>query len=84
MIKDKIRSYILENFLFTDDQSELNNEDSFMDQGIIDSTAVLELIFFIEEEFGVKVEAEEMVPENLDSVNKVTSFIERKTGASAA
>jgi len=82
MIKDKIRSYILENFLFTDDQSELNDDDSFMDQGIIDSTAVLELIFFIEEEFGVKVDAEEMIPDNLDSVNKVTSFIERKTTAS--
>jgi len=82
MIKGKIRSYILENFLFTDDQSELNDDDSFMDQGIIDSTAVLELIFFIEEEFGVKVDAEEMIPDNLDSVNKVTSFIERKTTAS--
>lgn len=80
MIKDKLRSYILENFLFTDDQSQLNNEDSFMDQGIIDSTAILELIFFMEEEFSVKVEVEEMVPDNLDSINKVTRFIESKTG----
>jgi len=79
MIKDKLRSYILENFLFTDDQSELNNEDSFMDQGIIDSTAILELIFFMEEEFSVKVEVEEMIPDNLDSINKVTRFIESKT-----
>ena len=78
MIKDKLRLYILENFLFTDDQSELNNEDSFMDQGIIDSTAILELIFFMEEEFSVKVEAEEMTPDNLDSINKVTRFIESK------
>lgn len=79
MIKDKLRLYILENFLFTDDQSELNNEDSFMDQGIIDSTAILELIFFMEEEFSVKVEAEEMTPDNLDSINKVTRFIESKS-----
>ena len=78
MIKDKLRLYILENFLFTDDQSELNNEDSFMDQGIIDSTAILELIFFMEEEFSVKVEAEEMIPDNLDSINKIVSFINRK------
>ena len=79
MIKDKLRLYILENFLFTDDQSELDNEDSFMDTGIIDSTAILELIFFMEEEFSVKVEGEEMVPDNLDSINKVTRFIESKT-----
>ena len=79
MIKDKLRLYILENFLFTDDQSELNNEDSFMDQGIIDSTAILELIFFMEEEFSVKVETEEMIPDNLDSINKVTRFIESKS-----
>ena len=78
MIKDKLRLYILENFLFTDDQSELNNEGSFMDQGIIDSTAILELIFFMEEEFSVKVEAEEMIPDNLDSINKIVSFINRK------
>ena len=78
MIKDKLRLYILENFLFTDDQSELNNEDSFMDQGIIDSTGILELIFFMEEEFSVKVEAEEMIPDNLDSVNKIVSFVNKK------
>ena len=80
MIKDKLRLFILENFLFTDDQSKLNNEDSFMDQGIIDSTAVLELIFYLEEEFSIKVEVEEMVPDNLDSIDKVTRFIESKTG----
>lgn len=80
MIKDKLRLFILENFLFTDDQSKLNNEDSFMDQGIIDSTAVLELIFYLEEEFAIKVEVEEMVPANLDSIDKVTRFIESKSG----
>ena len=78
MIKDKLRLYILENFLFTDDQSELNNEDSFMDKGIIDSTGILELIFFMEEEFSIKVEAEEMIPDNLDSVNKIVSFVNKK------
>lgn len=78
MIKDKLRLYILENFLFTDDQSELNDEDSFMGQGIIDSTAILELIFLIEEDFAVKVENEDMTPDNLDSVNKIVSFVERK------
>jgi len=79
MIKDKLRLYVLDNFLFTDNQSELNDDDSFMDKGIIDSTGILELIFFIEEEFSVKVEDEEMIPDNLDSINKVVKFIESKT-----
>ncbi len=76
--EDKIRKFILENYLFTDDQSELNNDDSFLDQGILDSTGILEIIFFIEDEFGIKIKDDEMVPENLDSVNRIVAFIERK------
>ena len=76
--EDKIRRFILENYLFTDDQSELNNDDSFLDQGILDSTGILEIIFFIEDEFGIKIKDDEMVPENLDSVNRIVAFIERK------
>ncbi len=76
--EEKIRGFILENYLFTDDQSELNNDDSFLDQGILDSTGILEIIFFIEDEFGIKIKDDEMVPENLDSVNRIVAFIERK------
>ena len=78
--KAKIKNYILENYLFTDDQSALKDGDSFLQQGIIDSTGILEVVFFLEEEFGVKVEDEEMVPENLDSVNNLVAFVERKKG----
>ncbi len=73
-----IRNFILENYLFTDDQTELNNDDSFLDKGIIDSTGILEVIFFLEEEFGVQVEDDEMLPENLDSVTYISTFIARK------
>lgn len=76
----KIKNYILENYLFTDDQNALNDGDSFLQQGIIDSTGILEVIFFLEEEFGLKVADEEMVPENLDSVNNLVAFVERKKG----
>ena len=76
--ESKLRNFILENYLFTDDQSVLNNDDSFLDKGIIDSTGILELIFFMEEEFDVKVEDEEMLPENLDSISSVIKFIESK------
>ncbi len=73
-----IRDYILNNFLFTEDESALGNEDSFLEKGIIDSTGVLELITFLEDEFELVVEDEEMVPENLDSVTRLTAFINKK------
>ena len=78
-VEQKIRDYILDNYLFTDDQSALSNEDSFLDKGIIDSTGIMEVIFFLEEEFGVQVEDDDMVPENLDSVKNIVAYIERKT-----
>ena len=78
-VEEKVRNYILENYLFTDDQSELNSNDSFLEKGIIDSTGILEVIFFLEEEFGVSIEDDEMIPENLDSVNNIVNFINKKT-----
>ena len=77
-IESKLRNFILDNYLFTDDQSALNSEDSFLDTGIIDSTGIVELIYFLEEEFGVAVEDNEMIPENLDSVMKVMKFVKTK------
>lgn len=79
-IEAKVRNLILENYLFTDDQSELDNNDSFQEKGIIDSTGVLELIFFLDEEFNTEVKDKEMIPENLDSVNKIISFMNKKLG----
>ena len=77
-IESKLRSYILENYLFTDDESQLSSSDSFLQKGIIDSTGILEVIFFIQEEFGVEVADAEMIPENLDSVNNIVAFLEKK------
>lgn len=76
--ENKIRNYILENYLFTEDQSALDNGDSFLDKGILDSTGILEVIYFLEDDFGIKIEDEEMIPENLDSVNNIISFLKRK------
>jgi acyl carrier protein len=74
----RLREYIFDNFLFTEDENALANDDSFMEQGIIDSTGILEVITFIEEDFGFKVKDEEMLPENLDSINNLSAFIQRK------
>ena len=80
--ENKIRSYILENYLFTNDESALNSSDSFLEKGILDSTGILEVIYFLEEEFGIKIDDEEMIPENLDSVSNICAFIDRKKGVS--
>lgn len=76
--KEKVKNYILENYLFTDDQNALKDDDSFLQQGIIDSTGILEVIFFLEDTFGLSVADDDMVPENLDSVNNLVKFIESK------
>jgi len=76
--QQKIKDYILENFLFSDDQSALKEDDSFMSKGIVDSTGMLEIIYFLEDEFGVQVAEDEMVPENLDSVNNLVAFLAKK------
>ena len=76
--EEKVRNFILENYLFTEDQSALSNNDSFLQKGIIESMGILEVIFFLEEELGVIVEDEEMLPENLDSVDKIVAFINAK------
>ncbi len=82
-MKKTIRQYILGNLLFTEDESVLQDNDSFLDQGIIDSTGVLEIILFIEETFDIKVNDDEMLPANLDSVDNLTNFINRKQATAA-
>jgi acyl carrier protein len=76
-VKDKIQGFIVENFLFGNAEG-LEDDTSFLEEGIIDSTGVLELVGFIEEDFSITVEDEELVPENLDSINNVTTYLERK------
>ncbi len=74
-----IRQFIFDNFLFDADESELKNDSSFLDQGIIDSTGVLELVEWLEDEFNISVDDEELIPENLDSVDSLAGFIARKS-----
>ena len=76
---DLLRSFILENYLFTDDQSKLNNSDSFLDTGILDSMGILEMIHYLDEEMAIKVAPDEMIPANLDSINNLVAFIQKKT-----
>jgi len=73
----RIRSFIEENFLFGQ-VSTLRDSDSFLDGGILDSTGILQLIAFLGEEYGITVEDEEVIPDNLDSIDKIAAYLRRK------
>ena len=80
-LRERIQKFILENYLFTTDTSALGPEDSLLGRGIVDSTGMLEIMMFIEEQLGVTVKDEEMIPENLDSVQRIATFVESKRKA---
>lgn len=80
-MRDNIHRFILDNYLFTDDPGQLGLDDSLLGRGIVDSTGILEVILFIEEQYGVKVADNDMIPENLDSVNRITAFIASRLGS---
>lgn len=78
-ITEQVRDFVTSNF-YVADPSALEDHASLLDQGIIDSTGVLEVIFFIEETFGIKVNDDEMLPENLDSIERIAKFVAHKRG----
>ena len=78
-LQQDMRKFVIDNFLFGEDNGKLANDDSLMEQGLIDSTGALELVTFLEGKYGIKVQDNELDPENLDSINKLVSFINRKT-----
>jgi acyl carrier protein len=80
-VKERVRDYILQNLMFSDDPAELADDVSLLDRGIIDSTGVLEVVLFLEESFGVQVRASEMLPQNFDSVDHIVAFVQRQQQA---
>ena len=80
-VKKQIRDFIVQNALFGSSERNFNDEDSFLEKEIIDSTGVLELVSFVEERFGIEVGDEELIPDNFDSINKLGEYVRRKQGA---
>lgn len=80
----EVRAFIVNNFLFGEDGDGLTAHDSLLGRGIIDSTGVLELVGFVQERFGLRIEDHEIVPANLDSIEKIVQFIRLKTGDTGA
>ncbi len=82
-LTQEIQNYIQENFLFAHQPGTLSPADSLLDKGIIDSTGVLELISFLENQYQIQINDEEILPDNLDSIEKITRFIKRKQAGEA-
>lgn len=79
-IRKELKDFITEVFLVGDNNGSLSDSESFMQAGIIDSTGVLELASFIEQQYSFTIEDDEMTPGNLDSINNLVTFISRKIG----
>jgi acyl carrier protein len=76
-VTEELRTFIVNNFLLGD-SDDLRDDTSFLDNGIIDSTGVLELLGFLDSHFGIRVEDNEIVPENLDSLYRLTNFVQKR------
>jgi acyl carrier protein len=77
-IHSQIRTFVVDNFLFGDHSAPLADDQSLIENDVMDSTGVLELVSFIEERYGIAMADADIVPANLDSVARIVSFIERK------
>ena len=80
-VKAEIRRYIEDNFLLAARPTPLADTDSFLEHHVLDSTGFLELIGFLEETYRIKVEDDEMVPENLDCLDSIVQYLARKRSA---
>jgi len=79
-IAQKIRTFVIDNFLFGEADDHFSNDDSFLENGLVDSIGILTLVEFVREEYAITIEDEEIVPDNWDSVSRVAAFIHTKVG----
>ena len=77
-IENKIKTYIAKNLLFSGDEFKYSNDASFLEEGIVDSLGVMELVSFVEDQFGVSVDDQEITPDNFDSVTRLAAYIQHK------
>ena len=75
-----VREFIVANFLFGDGE-QVKDDTSFLEGGIIDSTGILELVMFLEETYNIQIQDDELIPENLDNLQSVAKFLDRKLNA---
>jgi acyl carrier protein len=80
-IRQKVKQYIIDNLLMGADGVQIADDTSFLQQGLVDSTGVLELVTYLEDTFEIKVGDEDMTPDNLDSLDRIAAYVTAKRGA---
>lgn len=81
-LHEQLRTYIADRFLF-DASAKIEPDQSLMRSGILDSTGAMDLVMYLEDTFKIKVADSELVPQNLDSINNLAAFVQRKAGVKA-
>lgn len=76
--KEKIREFIRDNFLFREDRETISDDESLLEAGLIDSTGILELVAFLESDFGLDIVDADIIPDNLDSIDRIAAFVTTK------
>lgn len=82
-IQSQIKQYIAKNILFSDNGFTYSDDASFLEEGIVDSLGIMDLVLFIEQNFGLSVDDEDLIPDNFDSVNKLARYIQRRLSVPA-
>ena len=80
-VKEELRTFIVENFMFGQENKDFSDEASMLESGLIDSTGVLELVAFVEEKYGISVADEDLLPINFDSVDNLAGYVRKKMPA---
>ncbi|HLJ81980.1 MAG TPA: acyl carrier protein [Ktedonobacterales bacterium] len=78
LIREQIRDFLQQNFLYDGDVARIGDDESLLELGIVDSTGVLELVLFAEETYGFTVEADDLLPENFDSISSLSGYVVRR------
>ena len=84
MVESKVRQFIVDNFLFGEGADGLKDEESLLEKGLIDSTGILELVSYLQRSFHLKVEDNEIIPDNLDSIHSIAGYVRRKSASGIA
>jgi acyl carrier protein len=77
-IKQRVRDFVVENFLFGEADERLLDSSSLLQEGFVDSSGVMEMLLFLDEEFGVEVPAKDLLEENVGSINLIANYIRRR------
>jgi acyl carrier protein len=80
-IEKIIRKFLVENFVLSDQVDQMGFDASLLENGVIDSTGILELVFFVEDKFTIQIDTDEVLPENFDSINRLAAYIRKKQAA---